>query len=93
MQNMKPRELVSRLVKRAPEPPKPPEPTHYQVHGGFAAPQARPATGGHVENLSPDEQTAARLAGAEALVQLARLKDANPGGAVHDIHVMPGGQN
>ncbi len=86
---MKPRGLISRLVKRIPEAPKPPEPTHYQLHGGFAAPQARPATGGYVENMSPDEETAAKREGQNVLLQLAAQQDERHHGPVHDIHVLP----
>lgn len=86
---MKPRELVSRLIKRVPEPPKPPEPTHYQVHGGFAAPQARPSSAGHVDNLSPDEEAAALREGANVLMQLAAQQDERHHGPVQDIHILP----
>ena len=90
---MKPKELASRLVKRVPKPPEPEPATHFQVHGGFAAPQGRPSTGGHVENLAPNEQTAALHAGALAEVALERQQAARRAAAPPvEQHIMPGGQ-
>ncbi len=86
---MKPDGLISRLIKRIPEPPKPREPTQFELHGGFAAPQARPSSAGHVDNLSPDEETAARREGQNVLLQLAAQQDERHHGPVHDIHVLP----
>jgi len=84
---LKPRELVSQLVKRIEKPPAPPPPTQFQIHGGWASAQARPASAGAVDNLSPDEEAAAHRAGAEALVQLQKQQDVRPRGPVHDQHI------
>ena len=83
---MRPKDLVSRIVKRLePDPPREPEPSVFKQSGGWAS--DRPSAGGAASNLSPEESAEAHRAGADALVQLAAQTDANPGGPLFDQHL------
>ncbi len=82
---MKPDGLISRIVKRLEPAPAPPPPSAYQKHGGWN--NARSSAGGAVSHLSPEESAEASRAGAEALVEMQRQKDNNPGGPLYDVHL------
>ena len=81
-----PRELVSKLAKIIEPPPRPPEPSVFKQSGGWGS--DRPSAGGAPSHpLSPEESAAAKLAGAEALVQLQRQQDERPRGPILDQHI------
>jgi hypothetical protein len=82
---VKPEGLISRIIKRIePDPPREPEPSEFKKSGGWS--NDRPSVGG-AHSLSPDESAEAHRAGAEALVEMARQKDNNPGGPLYDVHL------
>jgi len=82
---MKPKELVSRIIRRVEPPAPPPEPSRFKKEGGWAS--ERPSAGGFVEHLSPEECAAAQRAGAEALIQLQKQQDVRPRGPIYDQHI------
>jgi hypothetical protein len=83
---LKPDGLISRIIKRIePDPPREPEPSEFKKSGGWSS--DRPTTGGGPASLSPEESAEAHRAGAEALVEMARQKDKNPGGPLYDVHL------
>ncbi len=83
---MKPEGLISRIIKRIePDPPREPEPSEFKKSGGWSS--ERPAVGGATQHLSPEESAEAHRAGADALVEMARQRDKNPGGPLYDVHL------
>jgi len=82
---LRPKGLISKLVKRVEPPPPAPEPSEFKKSGGWGS--DRPSAGGAFSSLSPEESAEAHRAGALALVEMQRQKDKNPGGPLYDVHL------